>query len=96
MGVFGQLLQRQGLLEMQVDVAPDCGALAVAGSSLGFCLDSQGGVAHKSDDENFHVGLTDILVACIFQFHFPENIPKTGGDLYTFKMIQNTEKTTTL
>ena len=90
-GLLGQLLQSQRFLEVQVDILPDGGALAVAGNHLGLCLDRQGGAAHEADDQDLHIGLADILVSCVFQFHFPEDVPQAGGDLHAFIMIQNAE-----
>lgn len=93
MGIFGQLFQCQGFLEMQVDIAADCSTLAVAGSTLGFRLDSQGSVTHKSGDKDLQVCPADILIACIFCFHFLENISQTRGKLHAFKMIQDAKLT---
>ena len=89
--LFGQQLQSERFFEVQVDVSAYSGTLAVGGCRLQFCLDRQRGVAHQTYNQDLHVRLTDIFVACVFQFHFPENIPETGGDLHALKMIQNTE-----
>ena len=88
---FRQLFQSQGFFEMYIDMAPDSGALTVAGDGLGFGGNGQGSASHEADNENFHIGLANILVSWVFQFHFPEDVPETAGNFHTFKMIQHTE-----
>ena len=86
-----QLFQCQGFFKMKVDIPPHRCALTVAGNNLGLCLYGQIGIAHKADNQDLHIRLADIHIPCVFQFHFPENVSKTRGNIHTFKMIQNTE-----
>ena len=88
-GFLRQKLQRQGILEMQVDVTLYRRALTVAGARLGFGGNGKGNAAHQPDDQDLHIGLTDILVAGVFLLHLPENVSQTGGYLHALKMIQN-------
>ena len=89
MAFFGQLLKGKGFFKMQIDITPDRGALAVCGYGLGFRGDGKAGGAHKANDQNFHVGLANILIAGVFLLHLPEDISETAGYFHTFIMIQN-------
>ena len=76
---------------MQVDIPPHCGALPVSGDGLRLRRNGQSGAAHQTDDEDLHIGLTNILVSRLFQFRLPEDVPQAGGKFRTFKMVQNAE-----
>ena len=91
--LFCQLVQGQGFLEMMIDVPADSGTLMIAHVVLGFRGDGKSGTAHQADDQNFHKGLADILVARLFQLHFTENVAQAGSNVHTFKMVQNAELT---
>lgn len=86
-----QGVQGEGLFEVNVDIPADGGALTVSGQGNGRCGHRQSGAAHEPDNENFHIGLTDILIAGLFKFHLPENVSQTGSDVQTFVVVQNTE-----
>ena len=88
---FCQLIQRQGFFEMVVDIPADSGALVIAHGVLRFSGHRKSGASHQADDQNFHERLANILITWLLQLHFTENIAQAGGNIHTFKMVQNAE-----
>lgn len=74
---------------MLIDIPLDDAALPTAGNQSGFGLCGYGDGAHETNDQNLHIRLTNILVAGVFQLHFPKNIPDAGGKLLALEIIQN-------
>ena len=89
--LFCQLIQREGFLEMVVDIPADSSTLVVAHGVLGFSGHRKSGAAHEADDQNFHKSLANILITRLLQLHLTQDIAQTRGNVHTFKMVKDAE-----
>ena len=89
--LFCQLIQREGFLEMMVDIPADSSTLVVAHGVLGFSGHRKSGAAHEADDQNFHKSLANILITRLLQLHLTQDIAQTRGNVHTFKMVKDAE-----
>ena len=87
--LFCQLIQREGFLEMVVDIPADSGTLVVAHGVLGFSGHRKSSAAHEADDQNFHKSLANILITRLLQLHLTQDIAQTRGNVHTVKMVQD-------